>query len=1093
MKNVLIGITAAVLIALIAVIARPSDSPDVEASHGSTAGTVDNLAVDTDTTGNQANSLPVDAIDTCNTIAALPVGVVSSSAAFPTVITTSAPHGLTTGDRVDIIGHNVGLVNTVSTVTVLTGTTFEFDGVPSTGGTGGTMAGVIDVDVIVDEVDPTDLMLGWSWNLDYNQSVVEIIDVDRLQMIAAATNSGAGGGFIEVGAENPTSTSPDTSGRLVELIADFGFGFPADTIHESGEGVLARITLRAAATGLSALTVMGTITNPLAVIAPPAPGTQLVDSSTIIGNAQVAVGIGCPDPPVADPDTVSTDEGTDLPITLTGSDPNGCAGESYTFTIVDQPDNGDVSPASGDATCVEGGSGDLSAEVTYSPDVNFNGDDPFTFKFTDTVDLDSNTATVSLTVNPVNDAPILGVIPDDSFSQGGSLFIDLDDFYSDVETAAADAAFSVDTCPGGFTCDLNGTTHVLTVSNAALGDGDVTVGVTDRGDPDNCGTPNGDCDATLFDTDTFKVASTPFNNPPDLSGIPDIDFPEDGSDNSIDLDDYYDDVETAAADATFEVVSAFTGISASVNASTHVLTVSGDTDFNGEGDITVKATDRGNPDGCGDPSATCAADQSDEDTFHVTVTPVNDAPTCENVSITTDEDTQGSTAPDCDDVDGDDLTFEIVDQPTPGDASVGSLLYDPDADFAGSDSFTYKANDGSADSNVADVSVAVLPINDAPVCEDVSITTDEDTQGSTEPDCDDVEGDELTYAIVDQPSHGEASVGSLLYDPDPHFSGSDSFTYKANDGSADSSTANVSVTVTEDFADAPTADPQAVTTTAGASVEITLTGDDIDGCGGGQDFTFEIVVLPVNGDVSADSGAATCLAGDLSASVTYTPDDGFDGDDSFDFVFNDGTTDSNTTTVTITVEPDADGDGVADTADNCTGTASDATVDANGCTAADVDSDGDGICNPGTTSSFCTGSDNCPSDANADQKDTDGDGEGDACDSDDDGDGFSDSEETAAGSDVLDADSTPENTLAACSDGIDNDKDSNTDSADSGCTAVLAAAAGPTAGPTELPDGGGAPPPASSGWLAAYLAAAAILGLITFALYGAQRRRSGNR
>ena len=1005
MKNVLIGITAAVLIALIAVIARPSDSPDVEASHGSTAGTVDNLAVDTDTTGNQANSLPVDAIDTCNTIAALPVGVVSSSAAFPTVITTSAPHGLTTGDRVDIIGHNVGLVNTVSTVTVLTGTTFEFDGVPSTGGTGGTMAGVIDVDVIVDEVDPTDLMLGWSWNLDYNQSVVEIIDVDRLQMIAAATNSGAGGGFIEVGAENPTSTSPDTSGRLVELIADFGFGFPADTIHESGEGVLARITLRAAATGLSALTVMGTITNPLAVIAPPAPGTQLVDSSTIIGNAQVAVGIGCPDPPVADPDTVSTDEGTDLPITLTGSDPNGCAGESYTFTIVDQPDNGDVSPASGDATCVEGGSGDLSAEVTYSPDVNFNGDDPFTFKFTDTVDLDSNTATVSLTVNPVNDAPILGVIPDDSFSQGGSLFIDLDDFYSDVETAAADAAFSVDTCPGGFTCDLNGTTHVLTVSNAALGDGDVTVGVTDRGDPDNCGTPNGDCDATLFDTDTFKVASTPFNNPPDLSGIPDIDFPEDGSDNSIDLDDYYDDVETAAADATFEVVSAFTGISASVNASTHVLTVSGDTDFNGEGDITVKATDRGNPDGCGDPSATCAADQS----------------------------------------------------------------------------------------TVADVSVSVIPLNDAPVCEDVSITTDEDTQGSTEPDCDDVEGDELTYAIVDQPSHGEASVGSLLYDPDPHFSGSDSFTYKANDGSADSSTANVSVTVTEDFADAPTADPQAVTTTAGASVEITLTGDDIDGCGGGQDFTFEIVVLPVNGDVSADSGAATCLAGDLSASVTYTPDDGFDGDDSFDFVFNDGTTDSNTTTVTITVEPDADGDGVADTADNCTGTASDATVDANGCTAADVDSDGDGICNPGTTSSFCTGSDNCPSDANADQKDTDGDGEGDACDSDDDGDGFSDSEETAAGSDVLDADSTPENTLAACSDGIDNDKDSNTDSADSGCTAVLAAAAGPTAGPTELPDGGGAPPPASSGWLAAYLAAAAILGLITFALYGAQRRRSGNR
>ena len=336
MARLLLGSMLIALVAVLALLGTRLLAPGntAQANHGSTPGTVDFVAVDTDVTntdtvnggaigGNTATE--VGDIDTCNTIAALPVGVVSSSAAFPTVITTSAPHGLTTGDRVDIIGHNVGLVNTVSTVTVLTGTTFEFDGVPSTGGTGGTMAGVIDVDVIVDEVDPTDLMLGWSWNLDYNQSVVEIIDVDRLQMIAAATNSGAGAGFIEIGAENPTSTSPDTNGRLVELIADFGFDFPADTIHESGEGVLARITLRAAATGLSDLTVMGTITNPLAVTAPPAPGSPLITGTTQIVNGQVAVGQPCPvsadvkiiGETVTDPLTINISENAAVTLTKT--------------------------------------------------------------------------------------------------------------------------------------------------------------------------------------------------------------------------------------------------------------------------------------------------------------------------------------------------------------------------------------------------------------------------------------------------------------------------------------------------------------------------------------------------------------------------------------------------------------------------------------------------------------------------------------------------------------------------------------------------------------------------------------------------------
>ncbi len=96
---------------------------------------------------------------------------------------------------------------------------------------------------------------------------------------------------------------------------------------------------------------------------------------------------------------------------------------------------------------------------------------------------------------------------------------------------------------------------------------------------------------------------------------------------------------------------------------------------------------------------------------------VNDAPVCVDVFITTDEDTTGSTSPDCADVDGDTLTYSIVAQPANGSAAVvaGQLEYSPDLNFNGSDSFTYRANDGTVNSNTATVNVTVNPVNDAPV------------------------------------------------------------------------------------------------------------------------------------------------------------------------------------------------------------------------------------------------------------------------------------------------------------------------------------------------------------------------------------------
>ena len=154
-------------------------------------------------------------------------------------------------------------------------------------------------------------------------------------------------------------------------------------------------------------------------------------------------------------------------------------------------------------------------------------------------------------------------------------------------------------------------------------------------------------------------------------------------------------------------------------------------------------------------------------------------------------------------MDGDPLTAVLVSGPAHGTLTLnadGSFTYTPDANFNGTDSFTYKANDGTLrqqrghghDHRQRRSTTRRWPATTA-------TRTDEDTPltvaaaGVLGNDTD-VDGDALTAVLVSGPANGTLTLnadGSFTYTPDANYNGTDSFTYKASDGTADSNVATV--------------------------------------------------------------------------------------------------------------------------------------------------------------------------------------------------------------------------------------------------------------------------------------------------------------
>src|SRR5207247_2097496 len=142
------------------------------------------------------------------------------------------------------------------------------------------------------------------------------------------------------------------------------------------------------------------------------------------------------------------------------------------------------------------------------------------------------------------------------------------------------------------------------------------------------------------------------------------------------------------------------------------------------------------------------------------VTNVNDAPIANDDAFTTNEDTPatGNVLTNDTDVDaGTTLTAIQVTGPAHGTLTLnanGGFTYTPAADYNGTDSFTYKANDGELDSSLTTVSITVVAVNDAPVATNQSVATAEDTPAAITLSGTDVENSPLTFTVVSGPAHG---------------------------------------------------------------------------------------------------------------------------------------------------------------------------------------------------------------------------------------------------------------------------------------------------------------------------------------------------
>ena len=225
------------------------------------------------------------------------------------------------------------------------------------------------------------------------------------------------------------------------------------------------------------------------------------------------------------------------------------------------------------------------------------------------------------------------------------------------------------------------------------------------------------------------------------------------------------------------------------------------------------------------------------------------------------------------------LTAVIATQPTHGTVTLspnGSLIYVPTAGYVGPDTFTYHANDADGTGNTATVTItinAAVTTPGLPTANPDAYTTTEDTTltvpastGVLANDTDSA-GLPLTAVVATEPTHGTLtlnSAGSLTYVPTVGYTGTDTFTYQASDGTSLSTPTTVSLVVNPGSGNPGTGTGTNTTPTVVTTFPITGTA--------GVPIVNAPIVTYTDGDGTTPAGSytATITWGDGTATSTGT-------------------------------------------------------------------------------------------------------------------------------------------------------------------------------------------------------------------------------
>jgi ELWxxDGT repeat protein/VCBS repeat-containing protein len=576
------------------------------------------------------------------------------------------------------------------------------------------------------------------------------------------------------------------------------------------------------------------------------------------------------------------------------------ANDSFT-TLEDQPASGNVLT---NDTDVDHPTSSLSAQLinapanslsfnfnpdgsfTYTPQPNFNGIDRFTYVVIDPLSGVSNTAIVSLTITPVNDAPIAANDGVYTASAGGTLTVSSTNGVlrndSDVESSALTATLV--TAPTNGTVSLSGDGSFIYRPTGNFAGTDVfTYRASDGGLASNLATVTlsvGSNNAPIAQPDTFTLTEDTLLN------IGNVLTNDTDSDGNIPLTASVITTPTNALSFTLRPDGTFS--------------YQPTPNFSGLDTFTYAAIDS-----LGAVSSVAIA------TF--SVTPVNDAPVAVNdiYSVNTtaslSQTAPGVLANDTD-LDSANLTAVLVSGVQNGTLNLnanGSFTYQPNTGFSGSDRFIYVANDGSLNSTTATVNLFVTAsVNAAPIANPDTFTVAEDTllnTGNVLTNDTDSDGNiPLTASVITTPTNALSFTlrpdGTFSYQPTPNFSGLDTFTYAAIDSlGAVSSVAIATFSVTP-VNDAPVAVNDIYNVAPSSSLNITALGvlsNDIDI--EGNPLTASLVTAPSSGTFTLNP----------DGSFTYLPQAGFSGNVSFTYVASDGISVSNTAIATISVSSNA--------------------------------------------------------------------------------------------------------------------------------------------------------------------------------------------